>query len=155
MTNVTQSDTGRFAEERVAEVLGVPREEVRAWRKANLVEGRGFVRAGREVELTQAGLDSVMDALGLEKKEGGTVGPEALRFEPAEPVVLVVVRVPRNPRIVLAAEKKEGGAVGREVRVRVRDNRKFVPRMEIRAQATNAEGVYQLAGRGPRYRGRF
>lgn len=187
--------SARFPEARVAEVLGLTRDEVRAWRKEHLAEGEGYLRAGREIEFTRTGLDAIWQAFGLgakgpEKKEGGPPSPAGAdgleaggggedgggekqaadeasgagndpekKEGPELPVarnatVLVVVSIPRNPRLVLAVEKKEGAA-GSPVRVRVRDNRKFVPRMVIRAVPTEADGVFQLAGRSPRYKGRF
>lgn len=67
--------------------------------------------------------------------------------------VLIVITVPRNPKMVLAI-KKEAQETSDPIRVRVRDNKNFVPRMELKARET-ASGVFELVGRCPRYRGRF
>jgi hypothetical protein len=67
----------------------------------------------------------------------------------SEPISLVItsLRPPKNTHIIEAV-RKDGGE---PVRVRVRDNKNFLPGMEIRARQSEE---YPDVGRCPRYRGR-
>ena len=101
---------------------------------------------------------------GLRGLEGPSRLPESPNEEKArlsrsvcetEPISLIItsLRPPRNHHIIEAATKDNGGE---PVRVRVRDNKNFMPGMEIRARASEEyPDVYVLVGRTPRYRGRW
>ena len=72
-----------------------------------------------------------------------------------EPISLLIMslRPPMNPHIVEAATKDNGGE---PVRVRVRDNKNFMPGMEIKArQDEHYPDVFVLVGRTTRFRGRW
>jgi hypothetical protein len=67
-------------------------------------------------------------------------------------LVITSLRPPKNPHII---EAKRPGS-DEILRVRVRDNRNFMPGMEIRArQDEHYPDVFVLVGRTPRYRGRW
>jgi hypothetical protein len=66
-----------------------------------------------------------------------------------EPISLIItsLRPPKNPHIIEAATKDNGGE---PVRVRVRDNKNFMPGMEIRARPDeHYPDVFVLVGRTP------
>ena len=71
-----------------------------------------------------------------------------------EPISLIItsLRPPKNPHII---ETKRPGD-DQTLRVRVRDNKNFIPGMEIRARPDEQyPDVFVLAGRTPRYKGRW
>jgi hypothetical protein len=129
------------AENELATALGVPLDRLRAVRM-EAVEPSETKKEGRRVLLSRMAVERVSELLRcpevvLEKKEEG--GAVAAR----------VSKVPMNPRIVFARLES-----GEEIRVRVRDSKKFVVGMMLKARAGDG-GVYLLEGRGPRFKGRW
>jgi hypothetical protein len=57
-------------------------------------------------------------------------------------------KIPLNPRLVF------GEWMGEPVRVRVPDSKKFVPGMQMRCRKIEGD-LYELVGRGPRYKGKW
>lgn len=142
MNELSASKGAEFvAENELATALGVPLERLRAVRM-EAVEPSETKKEGRRVLLSRMAVDRVSELLRcpevvLEKKEEG--GAVAAR----------VARIPVNPRIVFARLDS-----GEEIRVRVRDSKKFVVGMMLKARAGDG-GVYLLEGRGPRFKGRW
>lgn len=60
-----------------------------------------------------------------------------------------VLKLVPNRHLLLASD-----ALGSTVRVRVRDNTNFMPEMVIQVRLIQGD-LYELVGRGPRYRGRW
>ncbi len=149
-----------LTEQEVADRLGVSLREVQELRKDNLFEKEHFVRRGRMVELLETGLQEIKNLLGMAKKNAPQMPQDGLRGcedaakqkktapapVPTQGAALVKM-VTRNPHLILAEKD------GREIRVRVKDNRNFVPHMAISVQ--DGGGVWYLVGRCPRWKGRF
>jgi len=90
----------------------------------------------------------------IQKKVGGAGKPAVVApvAAPAPRIeALIVTNVPRNKHIVEAARSN-----GTVVRVRVSDNKNFLPGMTLTArQGHQFADVWNLEGRCPRYRGRW
>jgi hypothetical protein len=91
-----------------------------------------------------------------------TAGGPAVLYKPP-PQILIVDQLTRNHQILLARFKDEQLApkgakyLGQPrglVRVRVRNTEKFVIGMEMNARHVQAD-LWELVGRGPRFRGRW
>lgn len=129
--------------------IGITKEKAAELRRAHLEEGHGFVRRGRRIQLTEAGVG----ILGAVVMPGEKMAPAAPAAPPA-PVhqTLWVERVTLNPHLILARTAKNGG---QQVRLRVRQSKNFMPGMEV-AKCLRLEGdVYSLDGNCPRWRGRW
>ena len=97
------------------------------------------------VVVASAGEPVVRRLPGQAQLEQGNCGVEEIRE-------LEVVRVPANPRLVLASY--EVGGVKQVVRVLVGVNRNFRPRMRLKAQRGSGENApWKLVGRRPRLPG--
>jgi len=133
-------------EDDLAGELGLNGDQMRGLRRSHLEQGVTWLRRAKRVCLTDEGVRLIRMATGVasdlavEKKEG------------AAGIALRVLRVPARNRHILEAVRGDGGVV----RVRVKDNKNFMPDMEIRA-VPNGEysDVMDLEGRCPRYRGRW
>lgn len=144
---------GLIREADLARALGVSREDIRGLRKKHLAEKRHWSKKKNRVTYTMAGALRLKKMAGCgettlqtEKEAGGALASEA------GPEELVVVSVPARNLRVLVAQKKGGGLT----RVQVRSNLKFMPGMKIRALPGGEwPDVYLLAGRCPRFRGRW
>lgn len=145
---------GPVAEGALALCWGLPRAELRAVRQ-EMEEGTDWEHDGTKIVLLPRGAAKMASAFQVtdfshfEKK----AGPESADEPAAAPCF--VHSAPRNPKLVLVAEKKGGPATGR---LRVRDNRKFVPGMDLTGRVQLIPGhtdFYDLVGNQPRFRGRF
>jgi len=166
-----------FSEEKVAKELGVSRDELKKMRAENLYVGEDFVLAGREIMLTQGGIDRLRGVIKrlaatvvqtVEKLAGGDGGADVEGFKTPGQVLpgllkkiaeavednleeLTVVRTWPNPRVLDARTSD-----GRTVRVRVRCSENFLPGMLLRARVTaDSKDLYLHEGRVPRFRGRW
>ena len=79
-------------------------------------------------------------------KEGNAIGGLSLENNASFP--LIVTRTPLNPRLIFAANDQ------RVYRVRVHDSAKYVVGMEIVCRHLQ-DDVCEIAGRAPRWRGRW
>jgi len=142
-----------YPEAELAEALGMGREDMRDLRKKHLVEHTDWQKVNNRVLLTpQASERLKKEVAGLspEKKENGALEAAGREQGVQE---LVVANVPQRNVRLLDARKKEGGDM---VRVMVRNNRNFLPGMEIKAMPSGEWlDVFVLEGRCPRYRGRW
>lgn len=149
-----------YSEKKLAEKFGVTRERLRDLRIQFLNPGQSG-RAGRETVITLAGAVRLAVELGAsigegprdfedcrfitaEQKKNGQVAPASPQLEE-----LTVKRIFPNVQLLLATT-----AAGREVRVRVRDNQNFIPKMKLKARPIGPE-FYQMEGRCPRFKGRY
>jgi hypothetical protein len=159
-----------FVEVKVAEALGVPREDVVGLRKAGLLGSEWSMDSG-EMRLSRKGVGKILKERGLrvsketfaevlerstcEKKEAEPAGDG--RLADATMVVIPETLQIRN-RIMLWATPKEAAAVpasldyrdrqGR-VRVRVQDNRNFGPGMEMVCRHVDRD-LWEYTGSLPR-----
>lgn len=164
-----------YYERVIAELLGISRPDLTYLRKEHLKKNEGWRMEGRDVVLTQAGLETILirakaslntaagtDAIDFsaalvspaegKKEEGAATDPPPAPAEaPAKPelAVLTVTRCYPNYRLLQA--RTEAGDL---VDVRVRHNKNFVPRMTLKARL-NGAGKYEMEGRCPRTRGRY
>lgn len=168
-----------YYERVVGELLGISRPELTWLRKEHLKKNKGWRMEGRDVVLTQAGLDDILvrvrashnAAGGAEinfsparvpvpapappppQKKGRGIRGHLLLCDrarpPAELVTMTVTRCYPNFRLLQARMPD-----GQEVDVRVKNNKNFVPRMTLKARL-NADGKYEMEGRCPRTRGRY
>jgi hypothetical protein len=68
--------------------------------------------------------------------------------------ILVVDEVPRrNKKLVMAVRAVGDGSVGERVAVRVRENKNYMPGMEMVGAYEEGPGVWVQPGKGPRRRG--
>lgn len=149
--NLEQRAAFSIFEAEAAVELGISRETMREKRTELMTEGQDWIQDGRDIKITPGALaalkDVLSDTLTPEEKKAADEAPTTQ----GEVKTFTVSRVTRNPKIILA--KKEGGE---EVRVRVKNNRNFLPGMEVRARQDLAyDDVFVLEGRCPRYRGRW
>jgi hypothetical protein len=155
----------KLRESEVAKELGISREEIKKLRTTHLFIGEDFSSEGREIILTEKGVERMRELISRlvnqaaevevsdEVKTPAMVLPDLLQKiadkVEAEIVELTVVKTWQNPRI-LDAQTHDG----RRVRVRVRTNKNFMSGMKLRAKADDDTGsVYVHEGRCPRYRG--
>jgi hypothetical protein len=126
-----------------------------ALRRDHLKPQVDYVIERKRVMITETGYVALRVLLGCPEP------PDEEKARLSQPVcepsvislVITSLRPPRNPHIIEAKRKDDGGE---HLRVRVRDNRNFMPGMEIRArQDENYPEVYVLVGRTLRYRGRW
>lgn len=110
------------ADEKLAGQFGVSASVVEALRKEHLTKGEGWEHdeAGRVVILPD-GLRALEALLNPQKNQGGG-GPEV-----EQPVALMIARIFPNPTWVRVRLPNGTGAD-----VRVRDNKRLQPRMQIR-----------------------
>jgi hypothetical protein len=137
MTTTTTMDEW-VAETDLAESLGVSAAVLRKarleWLPPELTK-----KEGRRLLLSREAVVLLSDRISI---------PVPVAKKERVPVEVRVKKVPMNPRIVV------GLLDGVEVRVRVRDSRKFVPGMLMKCVGVD-EGVFELVGRGPRFKGRW
>lgn len=143
-------------EKEFAERIGVTRTVLAKLRGSVLSENTDFVKKGREVLLTESGAERAVELLaGSEQKEASEV-----LSDPERAVVrLWVYKVPLNPRVLMAsavdpADWKKNGA-GKLLLVRVHSNANFIPKMALKARASERSNVYELVGRSPRWKGKY
>jgi len=134
-----------FWEGKVAQSLGLSRERVRALREQHLTPEEWSTR-GNAVVLTAAGLEKIAAAVKAEAAQA-----EPVQAGPVEPTRLMVRKLCRNPRLMLAVTSATAEA---SVVVRVKDNTAFMLGMVFDALPL-ADGTYQFTGRLPRSRGRW
>ena len=144
----------------LARELGLSKEGIRELRKKHLEPGE-FALGKNGMCLSEAGADKLRMALGAPEKKCAPVLEVEKKGAPAsassgegssDEVALWVRSCPINKRIVLACLKAD--LSGPVVRVVVKSNVNFIPKMEIKGRLT-AETLYHLVGRCPRFRGRF
>lgn len=145
-----------YPEKKVAELLGLPREKLRAMRTGAL-QLRGPEHLGtvkREIAYTPGGLARLLEYI---RASGvGDIPEELDRFIAVQEdptLLLTVTHICRNPHLL---DAKKGS--GEKVRVWVPNNSKFVPKMELRARPRSHGSLpnfFELVGRCPRKRGRY
>lgn len=167
-----------YFEDLLAPILGLTREDLRYLRKEALKkEGRGhWFKQGRDVVLTQPGLDLLLERLRAASNEPpaeldftrALVNPPAQKKEeageeggdqatavppgataPAELVTFKVKSCYPNPSMLRALHPD-----GRTFDVRVMTNKNFIPGMELHARL-GRDGKWKMEGRCPRQRGRY
>lgn len=154
-----------YLEQGVADLLGLSRRDLKSVRDEVLQKEKGWTVHGRDVALTQTGLDRILKQLRLadrpidfatarvaaassEKKAAADMpGPAAAAGNDTEE--LTVHRTYPNPRLLEALTNS-----GDRVTVGVKSNQNFRPKMKLRARLVRA-GRYELEGRCPRYPGRY
>ena len=138
----------------IAARLGLTRVMTAALRADKLTPQVDYVLEGRRVMITDAGYVALRGLLGCPEspEEEKTRQSQSVREPEVISLVITSLRPPKNPHII---EAKRPGS-DEILRVRVRDNRNFLPGMEIRArQDEHYPDVFVLVGRTPRYRGRW
>lgn len=168
-----------YSEKKFADKLGITRVEMRIIRKTVLTKKRDWTIAGRDIVLSQAAISMVLEYLrntsnaelpadftdclsGLlpplppaSRRRGQDPGTNDAGEKQTPPPAaqaaqeLIVKRVYPNPRLLLALAPD-----GADVRVRVRNNQNFTPKMKLLAVPIG-DGLYQMQGRCPRYKGRY
>lgn len=149
-------------ESKLAKDLGVPRKKLRTLRAKHLAPTADFVKGPEGIEYTVEGLQRMQEKLGAAMKPvdsaPSTPPPSQVLAGMAEDAVspprvaeMRVVKVyPLNPRLLLCELKDTPQAQ----RVRVRDNRNFLPGMVLKAVHENSD-LWTLAQRLPRWRGKW
>jgi hypothetical protein len=148
-------DSFLMPESRVAAQLGLTRVMCAALRRDKLKPQVDYVIERRRVMITNAGYVALRGLLGYPESPEDEKARQSQSMQEPQPIPLVItsLRPPKNPHIIEVVRKDDGGE---PLRVRVRNNRNFMPGMEIRArQDENYPDVFVLVGRTPRYRGRW
>jgi hypothetical protein len=141
----------------VASRLGLSMQDVKDLKESiPLIDGEDLRQVGNYLQISKKGAAKLMGYLGVsegteeafEKKEG------------AELVPLYVLRLVKNPRLLLAVEtaaEVRGAFSGqaRVLRVQVRDNTKFSPGMLMETCRHVQADLYRFEGRPPRRRGHY
>lgn len=133
-------------EDAVIESVGLPRKALREFVKEMKLGEHYQVGAGNVLAFTGEGLEW------LEKKIGAKKKRVRRAVEKIEYAKLVVVGIPRNPRMLMCAKK--AGEPGTE-RVRVKAQRNFMVGMELEQCRRMGPDHWAYEGPQPRFRGRF
>jgi hypothetical protein len=156
-----------YSEARLAEHLGLARDDAKMLRKKALVEGVHWQKKAGQTALSIAGVKKLWSALKAgpstidlsaclllpREKSGPTTEPLRLPEAPtfARPAKLIVKKIYPNVKVLLATDQAQ-----RDWRVIVGNNTLFEPRMTLPAVPCAAHpGFYQLVGRLPRRKGRW
>lgn len=143
----------RTWESHVAVRLGVSRRDVAAVRQQHLREGIHFVKTGRRVVYSDAGVARLAKALSNGGGQEGSLptrvlcAPEALKTT----FSFQVRRKVANRHVIECTDE-----AGKIVLVRVRRNENFLPGMKVEAVPYgDLVNVYEFTGRYPRFRGKY
>jgi len=130
----------------LAEFLGVTKKRVR--------ELRAGIHPDADEPTTKEGWQALLDAANGSAKDGGPPPPPPAVPPPGPvpggPLLAVVTRKPRNPKVIMA-KLKEGGQA---ITVRVQTSRNFTLGMEIPVLPVTVV-LFDLARRGPRWFGKW
>lgn len=148
-------------EPEVAKQLGVSRAVLQRLRATRLAPGVDFRREKKRCIYTDCGVDKIRGLLNLPEIKSASGANGAPASSLPEPVTLLVWN-PRlvNTRILLAyAPNTDPQRPENLVRVRVHSTANFVrfvngKPMELRARHISGD-LYELAGRCPRFKGRW
>lgn len=146
---MTALDQFPFAEVGLARRMGIPRTALRTAR-ADLKKGEDWEIFGKSVQWSAAAVEWLAKKTGaiLSTAKPGEPISEMVNGKAPPLAELTVLRKCVNPHALIATDDE-----GTERVVRVPRNEHFRPGMKIHA-ARSAAG-YQLAGRCPRYPGRW
>lgn len=169
------SDGFRFPEKEVAERLGVSREQLKAIREGHMERGADFELAGGQICLSEEGVRKLAVELGLTGKDGPAAGEQGELPLPAVPQAESPGAPAPNPlqRRLPAAAGGQSVRMGRvkkrcknkhivlvesegeTVRLRVKDNAKFVKGFEVPMRLIQEPDIYELTRRAPRWKGKW
>lgn len=141
----------------VADRLGLSMQDVMDLKEQiPLLDGEDIRSVGTYLQISKKGAAKLMGYLGV--SEGAESAFEKKEGAAEELVPLYVLRVVKNPRILLAVETREevrGADSGqaRVLRVQVRDNTKFSPGQLMETCRHVQADLYRFEGRPPRRRG--
>ena len=128
-------------EKELATELGIDRKMLAGWRKEGYIAY--WERNGNTIVYYPEGEHEVRNHLQKEicvKELSKPLPP------PDGPQELVITKLPLNPRMVICGDKK----------VKVRNNKNFIVGMKVNARPSrDGEHIWIIAGRGPRWRGRY
>ena len=126
-------DSSLAPESMVAARLGLTRVVCAALRRDHLKPQVDYLIERKRVMITEAGYVALRDLLGCPESPDEEKARVSHFVREPEPISLVItsLRPPKNPHIIEAVRKDDGGE---PLRVRVRNNRNFMPGMEIRAR---------------------
>jgi len=130
-------------EKELAAELGIDRKILSGWRKDGIVATSSWVKVSNQIVYHEEGEHEVRNILQREicAKELSEPLPP-----PDGPQELVITKLPLNPRMVICGDRK----------VKVRDNKNFIVGMKVNARPSrDGEHIWIIAGRGPRWRGRY
>ena len=143
----------------LAQRWGIPRTDLAAFRKAHLTADEITTISGA-ICYPAAAEKKAAAHFGV--SEGQDSGPAADRPPAATEsasAAYAVARIVRNPKLVLFREKNAAGQlVGPDLRLRVRDNSKFTPGMDLTGRVRLIDGhrdYFDLTCDHPRIRGRW
>jgi hypothetical protein len=165
-----------YAEDKMAEYLGVSRDSLKAFR-ADLLEGEDWACEGNRIRYSEDGVLRLLDLMGLDlpkKRAKGSAGhsisslldcarlshptdQDSQKNGAPEVFDLRVVKITSNRKILFASHTAgtfPGSTENNLVRVKVRDNSNFRQDMILQAVWLE-EDLWELAGRCPRFRGRW
>lgn len=141
-----------FLESVLAERLGLTRNTLEEFRKANLKKTADWKMENRRVLLRESAVKKMLarlDAADLDYSAAAQKNGHAAQDGVHE---LIVTKVFPNPRLIEARDLDSGELA----RVSVPNNKNFRPRMTVKARAWKPEQLlYRLEGRTPRFPGRW
>lgn len=139
-----------ITERDLARLSGVSREVLKKYRRSAEEHDPGAFRVvpGQGVFWGREAVARLAEAMGNPQLVAQVFAAQEGQAE----VQVRVVRRPRNPKLVLCERLDNGESV----RIRVKNNNKFIPGMEFPARmSTRSRGFGQIACRHPRGRGRW
>lgn len=151
-----------YLEKKIAELLGLQRKDLRfVRRECKLKKRKDYSATHRDIVLTEAAARKILAyvketlRVALTEEQLAQCLSELSPAEKKEDATqeLIVKRCLPNERLLLATDPAGG-----EVTVRVMSNRKFLPKMSLRAVFIGNQAgqpTYQMEGRCPRIRGHY
>lgn len=144
----------------LASQLGIKRTIVAKARKEKFIHGTDWLGGNRvTIRYTRAAADRMLALFVTPQVMNGKLDipvPIPVAKDP-EIVNVEVIRANFNNTHIITARPIElaNGGPGEELRIRVKDASKFIPKMRFRAKRPPGSDVWFVAGREPRYRGRW
>ena len=154
-------DAGNFGskdfsvwESHVATKFGLARRELVMLRWKHLTDGAHYIKTGRRIVYSPAGVEKLAGVLRNGAEQTKSLPTNAVsEIPPSEELIetFTVRRKAHNSRVLECLTDD-----ARIVVVRVRDNRNFLPGMEVTAiPYGDLKNVFEFVGAYPRYRGKY
>ena len=141
-------------ESHVATRLGVSRRDLVSLRWRHLQEGLHFVKNGRRIVYAPSGVEKLAQVLQNGSAQEKWLPTNVLCEGEAEEAMVSTFKVRRkvhNNRVLECLDENNQVVI-----VRVRDNEKFLPGMEVTAVPYgDLKNVFEFVGSYPRFRGKY
>ena len=142
-------------EQKVATETGIPRDVLKKFRAEELTRDEDFALVCKSIKYSNAGLAKIRTKFSLpvempEKEKSPALPGKEVDGGPVQCMAVVIKTYTLNTRIMDAALPD-----GKTVRIRVKDNKNFVPKMEVPVRPTPNPQIWELTRPCPRWRGKW